>query len=238
MRPVRVYINVAVINHVNFVLNQLLSTIENSGLYDVCEEINLVVNGDIKNLKYKSLDKIKLTHFRNDISHCEFPTLKKIYDDVQNSDFNVLYLHTKGVTRYNKPIQDWIDYLIYFNITKFQDRIDDLNEHEASGVNNWGNPEDVNEHPSTWGFGKVPVHYSGNFWWSKSEHIKELVDPYQWVHDRWDPKPTTYVRYRMMAEMWICQIQNARYVNAWSSNVDHYLTEYPSYNYIKNTITI
>ena len=32
MRPVRIYINVVVINHVNFVLNQLLSTIENSGL--------------------------------------------------------------------------------------------------------------------------------------------------------------------------------------------------------------
>jgi hypothetical protein len=225
MRPVRIYINVAVINHVNFVLNQLLSTIENSGLYDVCEEINLVVNGDIKNLNYKSLDKIKVTHFRNDISHCEFPTLQHLYEDSQKSEFRVLYLHTKGVTRYNKPIQDWIDYLIYFNITKFKDRYTELDEFDCTGVNFWGNPDDIFEHPSTWGYGKVPQHYSGNFWWSNSSHISKLPLPYSWLPD------SNYLRWRMMAEMWLCQIRDGKYNNAWSSEVDHYISDYSKEKY-------
>ena len=230
MRPVRVYINVAVINHVNFILNQLLDSIEKSGLYDICEEINLIVNGDINVLNYKSLDKIKSTHYRNDISHCEFPTLQKIYRDSLNADFNVLYLHTKGVTRYNKPIEDWTNYMLYFNVTKFEDRLNELKNHDCTGVNLWGDPKDLLEKPDTWGYGKSPQHYSGNFWWSNSSHIEKLNDPYQWIPNQ------DFIRYRIMAEMWLCQRPESKYFNAWSSDVDHYRFEYPLEKYSNNKI--
>jgi hypothetical protein len=229
MLPVKIYINVAVINHVNYILDNILIKIQESGLQDFCQEINLIVNGDLNALFYKKNDKIKVFHKNTDISHCEFPTLQHLYEDSQKSEFKVLYLHTKGVTRYNKPIQDLIDYLIYFNITKFKDRYTELDDFDCTGVNFWGNPDDILQHPSTWGYGKVPQHYGGNFWWSNSTHISKLPSPYSWLPD------SNYLRWRMMAEMWLCQIRDGKYNNAWSSEVDHYMTEYPKQLYVENS---
>jgi hypothetical protein len=43
------------------------------------------------------------------------------------------------------------------------------------------------------------------------------------------------MRWRMMAEMWLCQLPDAKYYNAWHSNVDHYIERYPIELYeIKN----
>ncbi len=44
--PIRIYINVAVLGNVNEILSKLLSRIDESGLYEACERIFLVVNGD------------------------------------------------------------------------------------------------------------------------------------------------------------------------------------------------
>ena len=49
----------------------------------------------------------------------EFKTMKIIYNDSINDDFTILYIHSKGVTYNgsNENVNDWVDYLIYFNIT-------------------------------------------------------------------------------------------------------------------------
>ena len=47
----KVYINVAVMGSVNEVLTNLLNRIKDSGLYDNCDVINLIINGDINLLK-------------------------------------------------------------------------------------------------------------------------------------------------------------------------------------------
>jgi hypothetical protein len=224
---INIYINVATVGHFNHVLFDLLTRIKKSGLYESTNKVFLLINGDKNLIQFDLTDpKIEIIESNKDISHCEFPTLAKISNDSQNDDFQILYLHTKGVTRQPyKQIIDWTNYLSYFNINQWQNRISDLKDYDCSGVNLGGNPDDINLSPTTWGYGKAPLHYSGNFWWSKAEHIRKLPDPYKWIPDN------NYVRWRMMAEMWLCQI-NGKYFNAWSSGVDHYQSLYPESNYI------
>ncbi len=215
-----VYINVAVMGNVNDVLNQLLDDIKVSGLSEQ-SIVRAIVNGDINSLNTQKYDWVEWLRGSDNIYSHEFPTLKTIWEHAQIEEFNVLYLHTKGVSRSNQYVNDWVDLLKYFNIFRWFDRLKELETNDCTGVNYGGNPDDIKEHPSTWGYGKAPMHYSGNFWWSKSNHIKNLVDPLAWTPDN------DLSKWRMMCEMWICKLPNAKYHCAYSSGVDHYVTPYP-----------
>lgn len=223
----RIYINIAVIGSVNEVINNILNRISDSKLYDNVSKIYLVVNGNIELLDIEIKDKYEIIKANSDINKCEFPTLDLISEH-SIVDFNLLYLHTKGVT---KPgfvnIKDWTNYLSYFNIDRWEDRLSELEYNDCTGCDLKGNPDDINHHPMTWGYGKAPLHYSGNFWWAKSSHIRKLVKPSNWLPD------TNYQRWRIMAEMWVCQDIKSIYNNAWSSGVNHYYERYEKEKYEK-----
>ena len=76
-------------------------------------------------------------------------------------DFNVLYLHSKGVKWNNKKqcISDWVSLLLYFNIKYHEEILNKLDNYDVIGVNL--SLENI-------------IHFSGNFWWSKSSYIKTL----------------------------------------------------------------
>ena len=226
---INIYINIAMVGSVNQVLWDLLTRIKQSGLYDAANKIYLVFNGDRKHLAFNLVsDKYVIIDANPDISKCEFPTLDLICEHCKEEDLNVLYLHTKGVTKPGyQQIIDWTNLLSHFNINKWEDRLKDLKENDCSGINFFGNPNDINEHPSTWGYGKAPLHYSGNFWWSKSSHIRKLPNMSNWLPDG------NYLRWRVMAEMWVCQVPGGEYFNAFSSDVDHYQNLYPKELYEK-----
>jgi hypothetical protein len=229
-RKINIYINVAIVGNVNYVLADLVNSIIKSGLYSACNKIVLICNGDFNQISLNlNIPKIEVIKANTDISKCEFPTLEKIWNDCQQDDITVLYLHTKGVTKEGQQtIQDWTSYLSHFNITKWQDRVFELDTFDCSGVNLNGNKEDFNEPPLTWGYGKAPLHYSGNFWWSNSSHIKKLPNPINWLPDN------NYQQWRVMAEMWLCQISDGKYNCAWASNVNHYVENYPKELYESN----
>jgi len=214
----RVYISVSVMGTVRSVLGRMLEKIDSSGLYD-SSSVNLIINGD-RNLLEMDLSRYNVHQGHPDVSHHEFPALSKLWMDAKKSDFNALYMHTKGVSKPWPQVDDWTHFMTYFNVEKWEDRIQDLKDHECTGVNNFGNPEDFNFHPMYWGYGKTPVHYGGNFWWSKSDHIKSLPDPYR-------TPDANFGRWRMMCEMWVCQIRGGRYKSVANSGVDHYQTRYP-----------
>lgn len=223
-----VYINVAVTGSVNRVLNELLSSIDKSGLYDFSNKIFLVINGDKSQLDFQMRDKYVIWNPNNDISHCEFPTLDLIWFHCQKEDnLNVVYLHTKGITKPNHAgVIDWTEYLTYFNVDRWAYMLTALGENDVVGVNFGGNRDDLNEHPSTWGYGKAPLHFSGNFWWSKSSHIRTLTNPYQFIPDN------NYMRYRVACEMWVCSNGDGKYLGVWHSNVNHYSELYPRDRYV------
>lgn len=83
-----------------------------------------------------------------------------------NPKSNILYIHSKGVTRNTKPVADWRNYMEYFLIEKYHNCFKILNTHDHCGVN-W-----TDGIKNTW----IKPHYSGNFWWATSDYIKTLPD--------------------------------------------------------------
>ena len=125
-----------------------------------------------------------------------------------NEEFKVLYIHSKGVRhyknlKYEKNVYDWVEYLSYFNIYNHNLCLKELNNCDAIGVNLQKAAHDSN----------IPFHYSGNFWWSKSSHIKKInhIDEFDNCYNS--------------PEFWITTIKGI-YKSLWNSNAHHYNDDY------------
>ena len=208
MTPIYIYIHICTKNTWESVLDKLIKNILNSKLYDIVTKIKCFVLGNLdiipECLRYK---KIEIRKIDQDYSLYERFTLRNLYDDSLKEDFYVLYLHTKGITKPNSyPVIDWVNYLIYFNMYKHKDAIDNLSYYDTVGVNLQDGP-----------------HYSGNFWWSKSSHIRKL-------------NREIGINY-VAPEFWVTSIKNnVRYLGLWLSRVNHYERRYEPSMYINKGI--
>lgn len=148
-------INSGLINHVNNVYIGLINnnTVEHTKL------IQLLTKSKFYN-KFTILFK-KDSGFENQTLNA----LKHFCDQLPNNYIsNILYIHSKGVTRNTKPVSDWRNYMEYFLIEKYNNCFEILNNYDHCGVN-W-----TSEIKNTW----IKQHYSGNFWWATSNYIKTL----------------------------------------------------------------
>jgi hypothetical protein len=213
-------------SHVNSIVGEMISRIESSGLGENCDTLNFCVIGDEKFLDIEFPRNSKLHINKNP---CEFDTLHLLWKECQEEDMNVCYVHTKGISKHDWIcVDDWRNYLSYFTIDRWKDRIENLKEYDCTGVNFKGERASYLENPLKWGNGAhCPPHYSGNFWWSKSSHIRKLSDINKW------PIDGDYEKWRLLCEMWLCQPENSRYHCAWESNVKHYGYRYTEENYIE-----
>ena len=76
------------------------------------------------------------------------------------------------------------------------------------------------------------MHYSGNFWWAKSDYIKNL----QPLHIIIQPKFNShqeYINYYILPEMWICS-QTKKSISLFNSNINHYHNDYNPKHYINS----
>jgi hypothetical protein len=137
--------------------------------------------------KLKEYKKVNITSTK--INEFEFGILDTIKKLSSTDDFYCYYLHSKGVSINEKNksfyknandlkyllkcVESWRNYMEYFIIENFELCINSLkNDWDACGVN-------LSEHPS--------IHYSGNFWWSKSSHLRKLPDINSInLKNRWD----------------------------------------------------
>lgn len=190
----------------------MIDTIFKSGLIDQVEKINIGIVGDKEVILPKN-DKINILYKNNNLKEYEFLTLQLLRDFCKkNDDYNVLYLHTKGANSDSKPINDWRQYMMYFLVEKYEKCFEVLENNDTCGVDLRNNPT---------------LHYSGNFWWAKSNYIKTLM---KFI----DMKVILSERHK--AEFWIC-LGNGNHHNLWDCGIDVYerhLHEYPKNKYIKN----
>ena len=213
-----IYIHVCCINNWKEVFNQIYANIHSSGLYKIVTAIkcNILTTNDQDFLFFKDIndDKIEILGIHNDLNLYETPTINMIHDHSLKEEFYVLYLHTKGVRHNNTNINviDWINFLIYFNIERYESCVRNLMNYDAVGVNLHRGDD------------KVPTHYSGNFWWSKSGYIRKL-------------EKCVYNHYTA-PEMWIAEKNIGKYLCLWKSNVNHYDDRYEEYNYTKFNMKI
>lgn len=197
----------------DMVFGEMLEKMAVSGLVDALDELNICVNGVLDGMSYildplKEISpKIRIRHVAHNASRWEWPTINTIHRDCMIDDGEVHYIgyaHLKGLSRSNlhdARARDWRHYLSYWTIERWEDNIKILNQgYDSAGVNWMTEP---------W------PHYSGNFWWARSTHIKTLPvleDPVilkEMYGDRYQSK-ICYSRpflapeeYRLECEGWI-----------------------------------
>lgn len=201
-----IYIHICCINNYKNIFNTLLYNIKFYGLYDIIDEIRCIVIGSNNDYSIFSDSKIKIIYQNNDINIYEFKAMELIYKHSIQEDFNILYIHTKGVKHYKMTteeyVKDWVNMMIYFNIGNYKKCLSYLKENDVVGVN---------LQPDPW-------HFSGNFWWSKSEHIKKLgiIEDYNYNGP----------------EFYITKRKEGKYISLWNSNINHYISKYDQELYV------
>lgn len=222
-----IYIHTATIGRYKERLEQYINQIIDSGLYDYVKHIYINYVGDNEfHFDYQSLDinhKISSTNVSPHLDDFELPTQAKLYQFCkEHPDSKILYLHTKGIHgEINPCIEDWVTYMTYFAITKWKDCITYLDTYWTVGV-------DLRMDPT--------LHYSGNFWWSRSNHIADLPEPIDFSNLERYPNPLHSPRHNQ--EFWICYDKNInKHACLWESNINCYerhLHLYPLSHYVKN----
>ena len=182
-------------------LNHLLNTLSKSNIHFEKIFINNV------GLPLPSLPGVEVTQYSENIGCYEIPTINKIRDFSNGVNANILYLHTKGTghPKDSKVINDWIDMMLYYLVEMYPVAL-----HELENVDTVG----CNYH--TYDSCRAPPHFSGNFWWAKSNYLAGLPDCGKNKFD---------------AEFWL-HIGNPKFKCLHDTGgMNHYFNEYPSVNY-------
>ena len=179
---------IALMNDWKEIVDNQISTIISSELFSKTEKLFLYIyyenEEDLKYITEKFKDYVNVSILVGVTNEYEFPILKVIKDISRDDDFYCYYLHSKGVsiteknmTTYNGAINlthlkncvnDWRKYMEYFIINRYEDSIKFLDEgFDSCGVNL--TTKDLLSRP-------IPPHFSGNFWWSKSDYLKKLPE--------------------------------------------------------------
>ena len=205
-----IFLHIAKMGEYQEVFDEIINKIIESKLNQNVEKIFLSVVGNGFDLILPKINNI-IIYQSDNIKLGELHTLNKLIDFCKfNENYNVLYLHSKGVSKGNECINDWREYMIYFNIEKWEECIKILKEYDACGV-------DLRSKPA--------LHYSGNFWWATSNHINTLSK----ISDVHIPIPPLNDGHKV--EFWITS-QNKKHFSIWDCGIDVY--ERHLYRYEKN----
>lgn len=209
--PSVIYFHIATIGKYQEIFDEIYSQIVKSNLINEVEIINLCIVGGGK-LEVCLNEKIKI--YRDlYVETGEFFTLNLIkqFSESTEQNFKILYIHTKGVTTPdNLCIDDWRQYMTYFNVNQYQKCFDVLEEYDSCGV-------DLVSEPT--------IHYSGNFWWANSSYIKRLPS----INEIKFPKIPPILSIRHNCEFWI-GMGDGKLKSLWNSNINVYERHLHKYN--------
>lgn len=136
-------------------------------------------------------------------------TLDLIYKHAQTvtQDTNILYLHTKGITRNSAQTSNWREALQHFCVHRWTNCVRELETHDTVGVTD-GSGDEV---------------FSGNFWWARSDYIKTLAPPLD--TQLYTNKPNMWPGqgdFRYAFELWIKTGQNVKSKFVYHTKTNHY----------------
>lgn len=210
-KPIYLYIHVCMIGNYIHILRSYRSQMKELNVLDHFQKVLIgIVGKNDENMKQEVLNlfstgnnSVELLEFSENIRVYERLTLHNLYDRSVNEDFYVLYLHTKGVTHssLDQGIVMWRNKMIFFLLHYMTLALHQLDHDEADVVG----IDLLTEKPR-----QYSTHFSGNFWWSTSSHIRKLHVPIRGDY--------------LAPEMWICSIHGGRY---------HSFYQTPSYNFYR-----
>lgn len=180
--PVRIYIHICALYHYEEILKEIVSHLMKNILnqpsvslyYGILGSANSVEN--VQDILYPLRMKTFLLGHSLNTYEYERYTLNFLYQHAKQEDFYVFYLHTKGITRMKYPgVRGWRNLMMYYCNTFAPVCISLLDQgYQATGAL----------------FRSRPMrHFSGNFWWSRSDYIRTLpariglnrLDPEMWI---------------------------------------------------------
>jgi len=141
------------------------SALKESGLYQATEVIRCGVALDSEvtlDLDLLTDPKIKIINISS-ANLWERPTLLSLREQSYIDDETTVYwyCHTKGLRHFGTErepfVLDWIAFLIYWTLERWQEAVLVLKSYTTYGCNLEGCP-----------------YYSGNFWWATNAHIRSL----------------------------------------------------------------
>lgn len=194
--------------------------------YDLCSLYNIPTEIEfIKNQYNNDFDMVEATgDFRvNRLKNVdERHTIKKIYDDCQNNDQYALYFHTKNIMSIVNNLMPGLvskyrnryHWRLFLNktISEWKDCVAALDSgYDTAGVNYKTDPSE---------------HYSGAFYWTKSDHVRKLPDP---TDSRWwgelkarkNHPWLNQINDRFAAELWVCSLPETKAFNLAENNGDY-----------------
>ena len=165
----------------------LLRTIVESGLMNQLSMIYINNIGDpLDPVKYKEFhESIIVQNFSTSLDLFENCTIKCLHQYAKiHPDTNILYMHTKGISYekdhpYIPGIFSWIQYMMYCLVHNHMSCLSLLDFYDTVGTN----------FVPFQGNNTNPDHYSGNFWWARSDYIQRL--------------PIRHLKDKYHAEFWL-----------------------------------
>jgi len=169
-------------HHINALFVNVIGVDCGQHLHDL--EIKYKVNKKIVFTSHRSdkLKKIQDSYTHDQISKnprlsigrngMEGDTLELLHTNTINSTMNtnILYIHSKGATNEGKfgnkwkSREEWRNNLVDGTINNWRECLNNLTDNPHIGPNYYKNYRAYS----------IP-HYSGNYWWATSKHIKKLV---------------------------------------------------------------
>lgn len=210
-----IYFHIATVGNYQKIFDEIYSQIVESNLINKVNLVNFCIVGE-GNLYFKPHQKI-IIHKDPHVETGEFFTLNliKTFSDSTEENYNILYIHTKGVTTPdNVCIDDWRQYMTYFVINQYNKCFEVLDDYDSCGVDLVSDPT---------------IHYSGNFWWANSSYIKKLPT----IEEIRFPKTPPILSIRHNCEFWI-GMGNGKLKSLWNSNINVYerhIHRYPKSEY-------
>tara|TARA_Y100000389_G_scaffold199835_1_gene239014 strand:- start:3977 stop:4675 length:699 start_codon:yes stop_codon:yes gene_type:complete len=167
---VYIYFHICAINNWVDIVRNIFTKFKEYGVYDKVDEVRVFLLGkkQYTGSAIFSIDKkIKIINVCNYAMVYERFTLESLKKDSMRENFKVFYLHSKGVSLKNQgkeakeSIRNWTNKMLDLSLKKMDNVLNKLDEYDTLGCN----------FKDTEVFG---AHFSGNFWWSKSQYIRKL----------------------------------------------------------------
>tara|TARA_Y100000389_G_C17452986_1_gene516103 strand:+ start:783 stop:1556 length:774 start_codon:yes stop_codon:yes gene_type:complete len=224
MSDIVIFWHICQLQHWKQVVMEQYKILQTSGILDACHSVQIGYIGHIDHIQFllNMSHKFKIYRHSQYYFHYERITLNSIIDfvhDQNNSNCkNILYLHSKGVTRHphSTSIKQWRLFMQYFLIQRFRDVLPLLNNYDVVGCNihNEGNSQhkiDNEQHC---------IHYSGNFWWASVSYLKNMKKIPEY------PKNMKSDYLFWLCERWILyKLPNCKAIEVFTTGKKHFYKE-------------
>ena len=209
-----VYFICCINNYLDIVKEQL--KVLDDGLIEVTSKLLIFIT-NYEDDKCLELDKIlnnsKFVLIKTKENLYEKYSINNYKTYITDEVYYLYYFHTKGVSKWGDDLYNCMSsrrkVLNYYTLSKYKINIDLLNEYDAVGCN-------LSLYPKK--------HFSGNFWWSKSNYLETLNN----VDNGY-----------LSPEMYILSNSMCKYISLTNSAVVNSIDDYNflSDNEIKNNLT-